>query len=174
MHSPGTRIDHSWRCPRYCVTPALRNWPPRLDTFGITVERETRASRVHPIHPPLSLHLSVPKQYHPLPFSIVPVSIFLYYIYIYGIYSTFLYSTFLIYSIYSSLYILHFLIIIIIIIMRDEAPCSSSVKRGREREGGGGLASWIDLVSRLARQSDRRDRTVRVVFKPLVDEQRLF
>lgn len=96
------------------------------------------------------------------------------YIYIYGIYSTFLYSTFLIYSIYSSLYILHFLIIIIIIIMRDEAPCSSSVKRGREREGGGGLASWIDLVSRLARQSDRRDRTVRVVFKPLVDEQWLF
>lgn len=25
MHSPGTRIDHSSRCPRYCVTPALRN-----------------------------------------------------------------------------------------------------------------------------------------------------
>lgn len=43
-----------------------------------------------------------------------------------------------------------------------------------EGKGGGGLASWIDLVSRLARQSDRRDRTVRVVFKPLVDEQRLF
>lgn len=44
MHSPGTRIDHSSRCPRYCVTPALRNWPPRLDALGITVERETRAS----------------------------------------------------------------------------------------------------------------------------------
>lgn len=23
MHSLGTRIDHSWRCPRYCVTPVF-------------------------------------------------------------------------------------------------------------------------------------------------------
>lgn len=143
MHSPGTRIDHSWRCPRYCVTPALRNWPPRLDTFGITVERETRASRVHPIHPPLSLHLSVPKQYHPLPFSIVPVSIFLYYIYIYGIYSTFLYSTFLIYSIYSSLYILHFLIIIIII-MRETKLRVPVLSRGAGRGKGGGRTCELD------------------------------
>lgn len=65
------------------------------------------------------------------------------YIYIYGIYSTFLYSTFLIYSIYSSLYILHFLIIIIII-MRETKLRVSVLSKGAGRGKGGGRTCELD------------------------------
>lgn len=120
MHSPGTRIDHSWRCPRYCVTPALRNWPPRLDTFGITVEREIRASCPpdSSSSPPNRLeswnNIIVPSQSCPFLYSFCDNNNYYYYC----------------------------------PARRGTTKlCPSSVKRdGEKREG---FASWIDIVSRL-------------------------